>query len=258
MLLKSLCLSVTCASCVIAWLPPASSKTTSPKKDKIKDEGFLTRAGHLHLFCTLFSAATILQTVVYISLMIFARNFDMPAVHQLQDLKVWHGLVTLAALAGCALRKWSFVTLDRFFTYQLTIRSGHKLVQTGPYKYLRHPSYTGAILNSTSTFILLWYQGLWDVASICILRMASFAAFHLRLADIPLVNTAIEVFLDPFVATGSPLGIDPRFWMVAQFAISIGMMVRRINNEEAMLKEHFGAEWDAYASKRWRLIPFLY
>ncbi|KAF9936881.1 hypothetical protein BGZ67_001898 [Mortierella alpina] len=258
MLLKALCLSVACASYVVVWLPPASSKSISPKKDKIKDEGFLISAGQLHLFSFLLSATTILQTAIYILLMIFAKSFDLSAVYQLQEFKAWHGLATLAALAGCALRKWSFVTLDRFFTYQLTIRSGHKLVQTGPYKYLRHPSYTGAILNSISTFILLWHQGLWDVASICILRIASLAAFYLRLADIPLVSTVVEVLLDPFIATGSPLGVDPRIVMAAQFVLSIGMMVRRINNEEAMLKEHFGAEWDAYARRRWRLVPFVY
>ena len=140
----------------------------------------------------------------------------------------------------------------------MTIRSGHKLVQTGPYKYLRHPSYTGAILTSVSTFILLWRQGLWDIASICILHIASLAAFYLRLADIPLVNRAVDVILDPFVATGSPLGVDPRIVFSMYFAISIRIMARRINNEEGMLKEHFGAEWDAYASKRWRLIPFVY
>lgn len=32
----------------------------------------------------------------------------------------------------------------------------------------------------------------------------------------------------------------------------------RVRNEEAMLKNHFGREWDVYASKRWRFIPFVY
>ncbi|CAF4350854.1 unnamed protein product, partial [Rotaria sordida] len=32
-------------------------------------------------------------------------------------------------------------TLGAFFTFELTIRSTHKLIKTGPYAYVRHPSY---------------------------------------------------------------------------------------------------------------------
>ncbi|KAF9273741.1 hypothetical protein BGZ68_001246 [Mortierella alpina] len=253
MLLKALCLCLTCASYVAATLPPASSKTTSPKKDLIKKEGFFFHGYALKLFTIIAPATAILQTIAYVLFMISDKSFN-----QLQHLKTWHVLATLAALAGCALRRWSFATLDRFFTYQLTIRSGHKLVQTGPYRYLRHPSYTGAVINSAATFLLLWYQGLWGIASFYILRIASLAAFHLRLAEAPLINTALDLLLDPFVATGSPFGIDPRIGVVVSFAVSTGALLYRIKNEEAMLKEHFGAEWDVYASKRWRLIPFVY
>ncbi|CAF1457475.1 unnamed protein product, partial [Rotaria sordida] len=31
-------------------------------------------------------------------------------------------------------------TLGAFFTFELTIRSTHKLIKTGPYAYVRHPS----------------------------------------------------------------------------------------------------------------------
>ncbi|KAF9644887.1 hypothetical protein BDM02DRAFT_829359, partial [Thelephora ganbajun] len=40
-----------------------------------------------------------------------------------------------------ALRLFSFRTLGRHFTYQLAILPSHKLVTTGPYAYIRHPSY---------------------------------------------------------------------------------------------------------------------
>jgi protein-S-isoprenylcysteine O-methyltransferase Ste14 len=37
--------------------------------------------------------------------------------------------------------------LGRFFTVNVTIRIDHQLIQSGFYKYLRHPSYTGALLS---------------------------------------------------------------------------------------------------------------
>jgi protein-S-isoprenylcysteine O-methyltransferase len=62
-----------------------------------------------------------------------------------------HGLVLdRIALAlfglGVALRGWAIVVLGRFFTVDVAIHEGHELVQRGPYRVLRHPSYTGALL----------------------------------------------------------------------------------------------------------------
>ena len=47
---------------------------------------------------------------------------------------------------GFGLRLWSVRTLGRFFTMEIGIREGHELVERGPYRVLRHPSYTGYLL----------------------------------------------------------------------------------------------------------------
>jgi len=52
----------------------------------------------------------------------------------------------IIGLAGFAMREWAKRTLGRFFTYEVTIREDHKLVDAGPYRCLRHPSYTAALL----------------------------------------------------------------------------------------------------------------
>ena len=49
-------------------------------------------------------------------------------------------------LTGIALRAWSIATLGRFFQYQITIQAGQRVVTGGPYRYVRHPSYTGIAL----------------------------------------------------------------------------------------------------------------
>ena len=49
-------------------------------------------------------------------------------------------------IAGIGLRAWSIASLGRFFQYRITVQSGHQVVTKGPYRYVRHPSYTGIAL----------------------------------------------------------------------------------------------------------------
>ena len=48
--------------------------------------------------------------------------------------------------AGLGLRWWAIVTLGRFFTVDVTIEKDHELVERGPFRVVRHPSYTGVLL----------------------------------------------------------------------------------------------------------------
>jgi protein-S-isoprenylcysteine O-methyltransferase len=48
--------------------------------------------------------------------------------------------------AGVCLRWWSILVLGRFFTVKVSISPDHHIVERGPYRFLRHPSYTGALL----------------------------------------------------------------------------------------------------------------
>ncbi len=56
----------------------------------------------------------------------------------------WIG-TTLFGL-GLALRWYSIWHLGRFFTVNVAIHSRHEIIDTGPYRLIRHPSYTGALL----------------------------------------------------------------------------------------------------------------
>jgi protein-S-isoprenylcysteine O-methyltransferase Ste14 len=55
-------------------------------------------------------------------------------------------LGTLIAWLGLLLRWWSFVTLGKYFTFILKTSADQPVVDRGPYRLLRHPSYTGLLL----------------------------------------------------------------------------------------------------------------
>jgi protein-S-isoprenylcysteine O-methyltransferase Ste14 len=51
-------------------------------------------------------------------------------------------------LAGLVLRGWSFKALGEYFTHTVMVSPDQPVIATGPYRALRHPSYTGILLAS--------------------------------------------------------------------------------------------------------------
>ena len=47
--------------------------------------------------------------------------------------------------AGLLLRWHAIFYLGRFFTVNVAIAADHRVIQTGPYRWIRHPSYTGGL-----------------------------------------------------------------------------------------------------------------
>lgn len=60
-------------------------------------------------------------------------------------LMFWIGSVVI--IAGIILRIYSVLTLGKFFTVSVQVDSKQNIIQTGPYKYIRHPAYCGSILS---------------------------------------------------------------------------------------------------------------
>jgi protein-S-isoprenylcysteine O-methyltransferase Ste14 len=91
------------------------------------------------------------------------------------------GLVVLAA--GVALRTWAIVTLGRLFKFVVVIQDGHRVVTSGPYRLLRHPSYTGGLAALLGAGIALdsWLSIL---ALVFIPLLAVLVRIHLEEAEL--------------------------------------------------------------------------
>jgi protein-S-isoprenylcysteine O-methyltransferase Ste14 len=49
-------------------------------------------------------------------------------------------------LAGFAMRRWSETTLGRYFTFTVMTAADQPVITAGPYRFVRHPGYTGVML----------------------------------------------------------------------------------------------------------------
>jgi protein-S-isoprenylcysteine O-methyltransferase Ste14 len=115
----------------------------------------------------------------------------------------WLGF--LLYTAGGILRLAPVFVLGRRFSGLVAIQPEHRLVTSGLYGFIRHPSYLGL-------FALALGWGL---------------AFR------------------------SGVGVIIAVLMLV-------VVLARIDSEERLLSESFGAEYDAYRARTWRLIPYVY
>jgi protein-S-isoprenylcysteine O-methyltransferase len=68
----------------------------------------------------------------------------VPAAAIHSRVAFWIGCLLFAT--GLLLRWYSIVYLGRFFTVTVAIHSRHEVIDTGPFKLIRHPTYAGALL----------------------------------------------------------------------------------------------------------------
>ncbi len=59
----------------------------------------------------------------------------------------WPAIVGIIVIwLGIGLRAWSVATLGRFFQLMVVIQDDHRVINDGPYRYVRHPAYLGSII----------------------------------------------------------------------------------------------------------------
>ena len=127
------------------------------------------------------------------------------------------------AIAGDTLRAWCYRELGTYFTFQMSVMKDHRLVTTGPYRIVRHPSYTGVIMTATSIALIHGTRWSW-VRESGLLRYLPGK-----------IGAAIFAFV---IAVTPPALL---WWMKA---------------EDRAMRRQFGEEWDAWAARvRYMIIP---
>lgn len=79
-------------------------------------------------------------------------------------------------LLGLAFTGWAYRTLGHFFSLDVQIQNDHRVVDTGPYRLLRHPGYSGFSLGLLGLGVALqsW-------VSVLVLLLATIAALAYRI-----------------------------------------------------------------------------
>lgn len=88
----------------------------------------------------------------------------------------WLMIGVVLFVVGLTLRWWAIVQLGRFFTVNVAIAKDHQLIESGPYRLVRHPSYTGVLVAFVGYGLSL---GNW--AGLLALLLPIFIAFLYRM-----------------------------------------------------------------------------
>jgi protein-S-isoprenylcysteine O-methyltransferase Ste14 len=63
-------------------------------------------------------------------------------------------MASVAALAGLVITIWARRTIGENWSASVTLKEGHELIQAGPYRFVRHPIYTGFLLMALGAAII--------------------------------------------------------------------------------------------------------
>jgi protein-S-isoprenylcysteine O-methyltransferase Ste14 len=72
---------------------------------------------------------------------------------------------------GAAIAIWARIILGQNWSARVTLKVGHELIRSGPYRYVRHPIYTGMLLAMIGTAMV---AGEWRGAAAVALSIIAF------------------------------------------------------------------------------------
>lgn len=93
--------------------------------------------------------------------------------------------------AGMALRLYSMRILGRYFTFQVAVHADQTVIEAGPYRYIRHPSYTGALITLTGLGLAL---GNWAGLIVLLATMAVGYGYRILIEESALVASIGEPY----------------------------------------------------------------
>jgi protein-S-isoprenylcysteine O-methyltransferase len=95
--------------------------------------------------------------------------------------------IALCLLVGGMVIRWlAILTLGRMFTVDVAIQAEHVLVHTGLYRYVRHPSYTGLLIEFAGLAV---YFGTWVSVLVIVIPVTGAMLYRIRWEEIALRKT---------------------------------------------------------------------
>ncbi|MCU1295830.1 MAG: protein-S-isoprenylcysteine methyltransferase [Acidobacteriaceae bacterium] len=119
----------------MSWVLP---EIIAGKVKRSSDSSRLRDRGSLNLIA-------VLWTIGIIAGFLLSLYVPQTALAYRQTELFYLGICLL--LAGLALRWYSVAVLGEYFTFDVAVHLGQPLIDVGPYRYVRHPSYSGALLS---------------------------------------------------------------------------------------------------------------
>ena len=107
-------------------------------------------------------------------------TFDLEFSDNFEKLKysfsVWIISGVLLLIVGTLLRLYAIKVLGKYFSAVVEIKDQHQIIRTGPFKVLRHPSYTGAYIAMLGGALFLH-----SLTGVIILGIGMLIVYHLRI-----------------------------------------------------------------------------
>jgi protein-S-isoprenylcysteine O-methyltransferase Ste14 len=126
---------------------------------------------------------------VYASLAI-ANVFASSGIGLLGEAFFYLGLAMM--VGGIALRFWAVGTLRSFFSYTVQIKEQHQVIESGPYRFVRHPAYAGSLLTVVGVgFALQSWAAVLVIASVFIVAFG----YRMRVEERTLVGALGEEYV---------------------------------------------------------------
>ncbi|HWL39558.1 MAG TPA: isoprenylcysteine carboxylmethyltransferase family protein [Gemmatimonadaceae bacterium] len=97
----------------------------------------------------------------------------------------------LLIFLGSLIRRWCFRTLGEYFTGDIQARPGQPVIRTGPYDFVRHPSYTGGMLMYLGIGLALCN---WLSVAVLVLTGVATYAYRVRAEERLLLGTLGEPY----------------------------------------------------------------
>ena len=81
--------------------------------------------------------------------------FGVRNLHFMAQMKALQIAGVVITFAGLGLTNWSRARLGRYWSGVVALKQDHRLIQSGPYRVVRHPLYTGIILAAIGVVLCI-------------------------------------------------------------------------------------------------------